>query len=62
MLLSYAMIKQESFYWRISTAVKLSRTYVQRSEQHIINKEQFIRNLSNTVELSEHKAYVKDKS
>lgn len=42
------MIKQESVCWRISTAVKLSRTHVQRSEQHVINKEQFIHNLSSS--------------
>lgn len=47
-LLSCAMIKQESVCWWISTAVKRSRTHLQRSEQHVINKEQFIHNLSSS--------------
>lgn len=47
-LLFCAMIKQESVCWWIPTAVKRSRTHLQRGEQHIINKEQFIHNLSSS--------------
>lgn len=41
-LLSYTMIKRESVYRSIAAAVKLSRTHVQRSGQHVIYTEQFI--------------------
>lgn len=44
-LLACAVIKQKSVCWCISTVVKQSRTHLQRSEQRVINKEQFIHNL-----------------